>query len=353
MTYTQDAHLVATCLVAICCEPYLGCLPVPKQKPSPSPYLHSIQQRKIKIDLRPAPIKPKSSTLSSAHVLTKPTLQPTQSPPPPSLGAAKEASRRDIEDAEAHGILTPPPPDATWFKRIMHKGIQLAKFYYRGVKLIYLRRKQMHAIQSRIKLGGAPLTRSEHRFIITQKDDVNKVVPFIFIALLLEEVIPLIAIYAPSMLPSTCILPSQRIRIEEKKTEKAIAYSATYKSLFTQLKSLESSPGHLSLDVLRRPGASEAVCGILRLPTVGVDFLRQRRIRRHLDFIAEDDRLLLRDQIRLSEKELDEALEERGFIVQGLSRKAKEPLLNHWLKSVQDINSETVLPRLLSLLLSR
>jgi hypothetical protein len=38
----------------------------------------------------------------------------------------KETTKRDIEDAEAHGILTPPPPDANWFKRTLHKGIQLA-----------------------------------------------------------------------------------------------------------------------------------------------------------------------------------------------------------------------------------
>lgn len=145
--------------------------------------------------------------------------------------------------------------------------------------------------------------------------------------------IPLIAIYAPSLLPSTCILPSQRARIEEKKTEKALAFSTIYKPLFAQLRGLEDSTGQLSPESLRQSPAPEAVCGyvtfqpscphvtnsepreysILRLSTIGIDFLRIRRIRQRLSFLAEDDQLLLRDQPSLSEKDLNEALEERGM----------------------------------------
>jgi len=149
------------------------------------------------------------------------------------------------------------------------------------VKLIFIRRKQISLIRARVKAGGSPLSRFEYRLIITQKDDVNKlelflslfsifsniirrVVPFIFIALLLEEVIPLIAIYAPFMLPSTCILPSQRARIEEKKTEKAIVFANNYRSLFVQLKSKEDPVGHLSTHFLKEDKASLALCGSVR-----------------------------------------------------------------------------------------
>jgi LETM1 and EF-hand domain-containing protein 1 len=52
---------------------------------------------------------------------------------------------------------------------------------------------------------------------------------------------------------------------------------------------------------------------ILRLSTIGIDVLRMRRIRQRLSFIAEDDQFLLRDQPSLSEKDLNEALEERGM----------------------------------------
>jgi len=309
--------------------------------PTPSHQIPNIPPRKQKIDLRPAPIKPKSGTVSATHSPRRPTHPlPLKSPP---LRNAKETAKRDIEDAESHGTLTPPPPDANWFKRTLHKGIQLAKFYYVGVKLIFIRQNQISLIRARIKAGGTPLSRFENRLIRTQKDDVNKVVPFIFIALLLEEVIPLIAIYAPFMLPSTCILPSQRARIEEKKTEKAIVFANNYRALFAQLKLKEDPPGHLSTDLLKEDEVSFAFCGLLRLPTAGFDALRIRRIKRHLEFLSADDQLLLQDGLlgRLSEKDLDEALEERGIITQGLTIKTKESWLQWWLDSVGQSPSMT------------
>ncbi|KAF8070279.1 hypothetical protein FPV67DRAFT_1561145 [Lyophyllum atratum] len=310
--------------------------PVPNPKPTSSSDSHlTAAQRKQKLDLRPAPIKPsKSSTVSANHIPTKPTVplaQPaTKLSPPPSLHSA-------------HGILAPPPPDANWFRRTLHKGIELAKFYYRGVKLIFIRRKEINLIRARIKAGGSPLTRWENRLIRTQKADINKVVPFLFIALLLEEVIPLIAIYAPFMLPSTCILPSQRDRIDQKRTEKAIAFATDYRHIYSQLRLKESPAGQLPIDALKMTGASAAVCGVLRLSTVGVDALRIRRIRHHLQFLAEDDRLLVQDNLlqQLSPKGLEEALQERGIISQGLTPKDMESQLKWWLDSVEQSTSET------------
>lgn len=52
---------------------------------------------------------------------------------------------------------------------------------------------------------------------------------------------------------------------------------------------------------------------LLGLSTIGLDVLRIHRIKRHLDFLAEDDRLLLQDKPQLSKRELIEALEERGL----------------------------------------
>jgi hypothetical protein len=56
---------------------------------------------------------------------------------------------------------------------------------------------------------------------------------------------------------------------------------------------------------------------LLGLSTIGIDFLRIRRIKRHLDFIAMDDKLLLQNDagINLSNRELQEALKERGLFV--------------------------------------
>lgn len=54
--------------------------------------------------------------------------------------------------------------------------------------------------------------------------------------LVLEEVIPLIVLYAPGMLPSTCILASQRERIEAKRYEKQRAYAEEMCDAFMELR---------------------------------------------------------------------------------------------------------------------
>jgi LETM1 and EF-hand domain-containing protein 1, mitochondrial len=50
-------------------------------------------------------------------------------------------------------------------------------------------------------------------------------VPFIAILLVLEEAIPLIVLYAPGMLPSTCILTSHHERSDAKRREKQRAFA--------------------------------------------------------------------------------------------------------------------------------
>jgi hypothetical protein len=120
------------------------------------------------------------------------------------------------------------------------------KFYFRGLKLVIKHRRRAQAIQARVKAGGEPLSRWESRFIQTNKSDLARyltpqrqvlfvilfltfpelrLVPFVAIMLVLEEVIPLIVLYAPGMLPSTCVLASQRERIEAKHYEKQHAYA--------------------------------------------------------------------------------------------------------------------------------
>ncbi|KAF8160991.1 hypothetical protein B0H34DRAFT_781657 [Crassisporium funariophilum] len=323
--------------------------------PTPQP------PKKHKIDLRPGPIKQNTPTLSASHLIPPKPIRTKSATEPsaPAFSAAKEQVLKDLHNAEAHGILKPPPADANWFKRTLHQAIELLKFYYRGVKLIFLRRKDIAMIKARIKEGGTSLTRSEFRLIQTQKDDINKVIPFLIIAVLLEEVIPLIAIYAPFMLPSTCILPSQRLRIETKRAEKAQAFAAKYAHVYPELKRSENPAGFLPLASLRLEGASTAACALLGLSTIGIDALRIRRIRRHLEFIIKDDQLLLQAAHAhpLSHRELKEAVEERGILMaQGLSHKELQSRLSTWLNAIKD-SSETVddsaIARRLALLFSR
>ncbi|KAF8197953.1 hypothetical protein BJ912DRAFT_922670 [Pholiota molesta] len=323
------------------------------EQPPPLP-----PHKKPKLDLRPGPVKPKQSPPAGApppsiNATVAPSV--THVPARPSLGEATKEAKHDIEDAETHGILTPPPPGANWAQRTLHQVIQIAKFYYRGTKLIFTRRKAIALIHARVKAGGAPLTRAEFRLIETQKDDVAKLVPFLIIALLLEEVIPLIAIYVPAMLPSTCILPSQRARIEEKRAEKALAFQATYASVYAGLRN-KASAGHMPLAALTVADAPTAVAG---LSTIGIDALRMRRIQKHLAFITRDDEKLLRDNTPLSRRALVEALEERGIRTSpNLTHEQLQARLQWWLDSIKastgaaDADAAATLERRLALVIS-
>ncbi len=98
--------------------------------PLPSPTTPS--SKKPKIDLRPAPIKPiqKPPPLSDTNVLLAKTHRQTRTPlnsasASAKLANAKEEVQQAIHNAEVHGILKPPPPDANWFKRTLHTAIQL------------------------------------------------------------------------------------------------------------------------------------------------------------------------------------------------------------------------------------
>ncbi|KAL0956080.1 hypothetical protein HGRIS_002249 [Hohenbuehelia grisea] len=329
--------------------------PVPPGSSSPT----ASTQRKPKYELGPGPIKPKKpivqqqSTTVSFQANSTPRSTKTSGSQNANASVA-ETTRKDLEDAEKHGIMKPPPPGAGWFRQLAHKAIELFKFYFRGVKMIFTHRKQVADIKRRIRSGGAPLTRAEFRFIHTYKDDVKKLIPFIIIVLVLEEIIPLIAIYAPFMLPSTCILPSQRARIENAKTTKAIALAAEYRDTLNQLVSRardKATSQHplASLDVGNGP---MLLCGLMRLSTIGPDVLRRHRIKRHLQFISEDDKLLSSEAMgkHLSPGELYAALEERGIILSQTNVNEQRQLLSKWLERVsQQTDSDEISIRLASL----
>ncbi|KAJ7124905.1 hypothetical protein C8R44DRAFT_781756 [Mycena epipterygia] len=308
--------------------------PTPSKKPVPPP----ADARKPHVQLRPGPIKPQKIPPTPP-----PSTQVSRTPPPTvqtveplSLKSLKETTVRDIADAESHGILEPPPPEAGWARSTLHKAIQLAKFYFRGVKLIHTRSKITRDIKRRIKDGGAPLERWEHRMLHTQSADMKRLVPFVLTALILEEIIPLIVLYAPSMLPSTCILPSQRERIQDKAIDKALQFTATYGLVLGSLTRAADS-GEIPLNSLSGEDVPKAICGLLRLSTSGIDFLRVRRIRNHLTFIEKDDTLLLTEGlVGLSPQDLAQALNERGIITRGLDSAEQVKRLKWWLKSVTE-----------------
>jgi LETM1 and EF-hand domain-containing protein 1 len=136
-----------------------------------------------------------------------------------------------------------------------------------------------------VNAGGEPLSRWESRFIQTNKSDLARyssillklsysssdlprlrLVPFVAIVLVLEEVIPLIVLYAPGMLPSTCILASQRERIDAKRREKQRSYAETMPDAFLDV--LKVGPKALASS-LPSTISSIGLCGKVKFDVTG------------------------------------------------------------------------------------
>lgn len=147
-----------------------------------------------------------------------------------------------------------------------------------------------------------------------------RLIPFLLVVVTLEELIPLIAIYAPFMLPSTTIFPSQLKRMEDKALAKQLTFTSPspFLAIVNAAREHQSSQRNIvELMALRNVGreSMRAVAGVMRLATWGPAPMILWRIDKHLKFVAEDDMLLAKEDLggRLSERELNIALYERGM----------------------------------------
>lgn len=89
------------------------------------------------------------------------------------------------------------------------------------------------------------MTWGEARLARTHKSDLKKLPLFLAILIIVEEVLPLVVIYAPFLLPSTCILPSQLLKIrhgEEVKRAAAVERLRTSDKV-RELMALAGLPG--------------------------------------------------------------------------------------------------------------
>ncbi|KAI0829811.1 hypothetical protein BC628DRAFT_1314151 [Trametes gibbosa] len=284
--------------------------------------------RKHKVELRPGPVKPPKSpsdpasvllgtTAASEHApstLKSPSEASTHSASLPHTHTVIEVAKEDYQEASKHGILTPPPANASWAGKLFHQAKELFKFYWNGIKLINTHRLRVRDINARVKAGGAPLSRWEARFIANYKRDALKLIPFALIILIAEEAIPLVVIYTPFLLPSTCLLPSQKERIDNKRREKQRAVMETACAVFRDVHTRALAQPDAGLDVLLD---RQALSPVLSLSTFGTSTLLLNRLKKHLLALAEDDALLARENTgaRLSPNELRDALEERGMCV--------------------------------------
>ncbi|KAF8584803.1 hypothetical protein K439DRAFT_1633200 [Ramaria rubella] len=366
-------------------RPYSTLPPPPKPKPAPHtvpPSTTTTVPRKPKVDLRPAPktlptdnanarpprppvsqststarpsATPTSASTSTTAATNPPTTSthftpPSTSPSSPNLNPTPtpdptpsplKAAQQDLLDATRHGILAPPPAGASLPGRLWHNFKQLFKFYWNGLRLVFVdHRREAAAIRARVRGDvGGEMTRWETRFLRTYRWDVAKLFPFILTLLILEEAIPFIVLYLPGLLPSTCLLPSQRARIDAKRRAKQILHAERARTVLAASNPDPGYDGARGVEGLT-PELTSSVSGILARATWGPLLLHRRRIKSYLTHLASDDALLVREDMgaRLRSEELVEALEERGFILPSPSPPPAHMLqqLQWWLRDARD-----------------
>ncbi len=211
--------------------------------------------------------------------LSKSPLELDRIPEPAPAPSTIRAAIADFLAAQEVGDVKPPPADLTRVKRLWWQAKQLFIFYWNGLKLVYANFKRAQQLRLGVDDHGWKLTRREQVFLRRVDSDVVKLIPFVSVLLILEEVLPLLVLYAPWLLPSTCILPSQLLRIktdEEKKRREGL----TQLSQTLSFAAVDQLTLHVKdLDRVKLLG----ICKATNLGTFAPQYLLSRRIVKHLE----------------------------------------------------------------------
>ncbi|KAG0019101.1 hypothetical protein BGZ81_009936 [Podila clonocystis] len=258
---------------------------------------------------------------------------------------------------------TPPLPPPTGVvgkaKDFFRKGKEIVIQCKDGVKLLWVNKKIVKDLKKAQKESGHQLTRREYQLIHKTDIDIKRMIPFGLVFLLATEYIPLIIIFAPQLIPTTCVTPSQlegrRKKIHEKRsvmTEKLIRLNrreitkeslASYNSFMTVSKKYGEA---FDYEMIDREHLS-SFCKFMGVSGFGPKFMLKKRLGKHMDYIREDDELLQKEGIDgLSFSELQVANEERGMRSLEVSKEHLEKSLAYWLKLSLSKDS-TVPPALL------
>ncbi|WFD30382.1 hypothetical protein MSPP1_001401 [Malassezia sp. CBS 17886] len=165
----------------------------------------------------------------------------------------------------------------------------LFRFYLNGVKQIWRNRERVRRVHDDVRTADRDYTWEEAKLVRTHASDMRKLPLFLLILVTVEELLPLMVIYTPFLLPSTCILPSQKLKIRrqlEVKRDKAVAdlrAGATPDAPGAAQQTPQAALSALPSDALRN------VALIFDLSTWGGSWLQRRRLAKHLDYLRTDD----------------------------------------------------------------
>jgi len=207
-------------------------------------------------------------------------------------------------------------------------------FYMRGLKyLVVEHRHQSSQMQRLAREEKREMSWRERRFVETHRKDLMRLVPFALIFAVIEELIPIIILYAPGFLPSTCKLQPQQDRIDNLADDKRYAALSDAQTLLAKLPASVVESADMSVHELPAE-LVPLMCKVLSTKNYGLEWLGRMRIQQRLTKLTGEDALLSRQQ-ELTDREIKAALAERGFATRTLTTPHLRPRLDWWLTNAQ------------------
>ncbi|KAI9466448.1 LETM1-like protein-domain-containing protein [Zychaea mexicana] len=185
-----------------------------------------------------------------------------------------------------------------------------------------------------------------------------KLAPFGLIFLVLPESIPLFVIFAPGIIPSTCLTESQVLKQRQKLDEARQRMSSNVIQASHQIgriapedflslrKFFKIAKGYhydFELPQVNKDNLS-AYCRFMGLKGWGTKGMLEKRLNKHLDYLLEDDKLIAKEGIEsLNMPELQHAVEERGMRSVDVNEEQLRRGLDFWI--AVHMNKEQSIPR--------
>ncbi|KAK1808370.1 hypothetical protein LTR12_017277 [Friedmanniomyces endolithicus] len=351
----------SSCLLAV----QTSCIHTPRHGFIPLSSIYQQTHRRRYAHQPPQQARPDAATsiAISEHYSAKAALNAIQSrthgdpinPPRSTLPPPLELPERDKA----------PSVFIYWFRI----GRAYGSFYKEGVKAVWFNNRAAKLLRERVSgelgAGGEKeaaarglISRSEWQVLRRNEHDIGKLPLFGVLVVVFGEWLPLFVPFMPGVVPGTCRIPSQvrgmhEVGEERRRMSFRTANFEPEKGQigFGEMAAVEGGAWPMAseeyiLDVLK-PMRDDQLHHLST--TLGLHgriwdrlqlspFLIRRRVTRHLQYLALDDRLLAQapPSSKLSQVELENACSERGLDVLGRPEAILRESLEWWVKRQEE-----------------
>ncbi|CAM0139872.1 hypothetical protein VKS41_007216 [Umbelopsis sp. WA50703] len=242
--------------------------------------------------------------------------------------------------------------------KLYQEAKKLMTFYKDGIKLLWANNKTAKSLKDKVEREGYVLSRDEYQLIKISEKDMIKLIPFAAIFLILAESIPLFVMFAPGLVPSTCVTPGQMQKQREKLYKKRLEMSKNVVQSGSKVEGISVNDFLSHANVCRLAKRYEmdfqlsnidrkhlsAYCRFMGLGSWGTHGMLRKRLDKHLDYIVQDDKYIAEEGVeQLEINELEQAAEERGMRSIDVPPEQLRKSIQYWINL--SLKQDPVIPR--------